>query len=70
MGKHIKDDTVRATLKVEEAARIAGCGGMAIRKGIAAGVIPHLRFGRNIVIPKKTFLQYLDTCGGTRKALA
>src|SRR5579871_1778465 len=58
------DDTVRATYKVPEAARVAGSGERAIRNGIAAGIIPHLRFGKNILIPKAAFHKWLDSCGG------
>jgi excisionase family DNA binding protein len=51
------------TMKIPETARVAGCGQQAIRKGIAAGVIPHLKFGRNIVIPKQAFLRFLNSAG-------
>jgi excisionase family DNA binding protein len=56
-------DNARVTLKVREAAQIAGCGERAIRNGIDEGSIPHLRFGRNIVIPRSAFLRYLDAAG-------
>jgi excisionase family DNA binding protein len=52
-----------ATWKVAEAARVARCGEQAIRRGIAQGRIPHLRLSRNIVIPKTTFLRWLENCG-------
>lgn len=58
---------VRITLKVSEAADLAGCGERSIRNGIAAGIIPHIKFGRNIVIPKTAFLRCLDTAGATAK---
>jgi excisionase family DNA binding protein len=60
-----KKSEQRITLKVPEAALIAGCGERSIRDGISAGAIPHLRFGRNIVIPKAAFLRWLETAGGT-----
>jgi excisionase family DNA binding protein len=53
-----------ATYKIAEAARVARVGATAIRKGIAAGSIPHIRFGRNILIPKTAFHRFLDSCGG------
>jgi excisionase family DNA binding protein len=53
-----------ATYKVAEAARIARVGAGAIRRGIKAGSIPHIRFGRNILIPKNAFHRWLDSCGG------
>jgi excisionase family DNA binding protein len=57
------DENVRQTLRVSEAARIAGSGERAIRLGVASGTIPHIRFGRNIVIPKRAFQLWLDSCG-------
>ena len=58
-----KNDDVRATYKVPEAARVAGTGEVAIRMGIKQGLIPHIRFGRNILIPKTAFHRFLDSCG-------
>ncbi|WP_158750226.1 helix-turn-helix domain-containing protein [Acidobacterium sp. S8] len=58
-----QDDKVRATLKISEAALIAGTGEKAIRKGIEDGSIPHLRFGRNILIPRSAFMRWLDNPG-------
>ena len=57
------NDSVRATYKVPEAAMVAGTGSRAIRDGIADGTIRHLRFGRNILIPKAAFHRWLDSCG-------
>jgi len=56
-------DDSRATFKVPEAAQVAGVGKRSIYKGIAAGEIPHLRFGRNILIPRTAFMRWLDACG-------
>jgi excisionase family DNA binding protein len=55
----------RATYKVPEAAAVAGCGQREIRKGVAAGRIPHIKFGRNIVIPKVAFEQWLNSAAGS-----
>jgi excisionase family DNA binding protein len=52
-----------ATYKVAEAARVARVGTAAIRKGIHSGKIPHMRFGRNILIPKVAFHRWLNSCG-------
>ncbi len=52
-----------ATYKVPEAAKVARVGSAAIRKGVATGAIPHIRFGRNILIPKAAFHRWLDSCG-------
>lgn len=53
-------DNNRVTLKVEEAAKIAGCGTRAIRNGVADGTIPCVRLSRNILIPRAAFLRWLD----------
>jgi excisionase family DNA binding protein len=60
--KH-KGKSDKATWKVGEAAKYAGCGASAIRRGIAEGRIPHIRFGRNILIPKAAFSRWLESCG-------
>ena len=52
-----------ATFKVPEAARYARVGQAAIYNGIHAGTIPHIKFGRNILIPKAAFIRWLETCG-------
>jgi len=58
-----RDDAVRITYTVAEAARVAGCGESAIRRGIREKAIPHIRFGRNIIIPRTAFHKWLDSCG-------
>jgi len=54
-----------ATYKVPEAAQVARVGQSAIRKAIKMGRMPHVRFGRNILIPKSAFHKWLDSCGGS-----
>jgi len=69
MDRHNKSlDTAErpACLKVWEAARIANCGSSAIRRGVAEGRIPHIRFGRNILIPRVAFLRWLESCGAAK----
>lgn len=58
-----RDDTKRSTHTIPEAALIAGSGEAAIRKGINEGRIPHIRFGRKILIPKVAFQKWIDTAG-------
>jgi len=58
----------RATYKVGEAARVAGVGDAAIRRGIAEGSIPHIRFGRNVLIPRTAFMRWIDSCGEVQTA--
>ena len=57
------DRAERAVYRVPEAARVAGVGQSAIRIGVKAGTVPHIRFGRNILIPKVAFHRWLDSCG-------
>ena len=61
------DDSVRSTYKVPEAAKVAGCGGRAIRNLIADNKIPHLRFGRTILIPRSAFHRWLDSAGANAR---
>jgi excisionase family DNA binding protein len=58
----------RATIKVPEAAEIAGIGTRSIRDAIADGRIPHLRFGRVIVIPREPFLRWLNSSADAKGA--
>lgn len=62
----------RATFKVVEAARYAGCGERSIRDAIARkeNTLPHVRFGRTILIPKEAFRLWLESCGGKQAATA
>jgi excisionase family DNA binding protein len=60
------DDGVRATFKIPEAALRAGCGPKMIRELVNKGLIPHFRFGRNILIPKAAFMRWLDSAGEDR----
>lgn len=50
----------RLTLKVEEAAGLLGIGREKTRLLCNSGVIPSLRLGRRLVIPKARFLKWLD----------
>jgi excisionase family DNA binding protein len=56
-------DLSPATLKVPQAAQIAGVGTAAIRTAIKKSGLPCIRFGRNILIPREAFLRWLDACG-------
>jgi excisionase family DNA binding protein len=53
----------RATYRIPEAAKVAGVGSGAIRRAIAAGVIPAVRFGRITRVPKAPFHRFLDSGG-------
>lgn len=63
-----KAENIRATIRVAEAAVIAGVGHKTIRDGIAAGYIPHLWLGRCLLIPKGPFLRWIDNAGRTTTA--
>ena len=66
--KSLRDDNLRVTYLVNEAARVAGSGERAIRDGIKEGRIPHIRLGRNILIPKAAFHTWLNSCGARPEA--
>jgi excisionase family DNA binding protein len=51
------------TIKVAQAARLAGCGQLAIRRGISEGTIPSIRFGRNVLLPRAAFVEWINRCG-------
>lgn len=59
----ITNENIRSTYKVGEAAKVAGSGTRSIRNKIDAGEIPHIRFGRTILIPRVAFHRWLDSCG-------
>jgi excisionase family DNA binding protein len=60
----------RITMRPDEAAKIAGCGDASIRKLIKEGVIPHIRFGRKIVISRAAFFRWLDNGEQTERRRA
>jgi excisionase family DNA binding protein len=66
-GPRHDDDEIhpRATLTVAQAAQMIGCGEKAVREGIKSGNIPHLKFGRKILIPRVALQKWIDSAGGT-----
>lgn len=52
-----------AVYKIRQPAKVAQVGTAAICRGVAEGRIPHLRFGKTIVIPRTAFLDWLNNCG-------
>jgi excisionase family DNA binding protein len=52
-----------ASYKVPEAAAVAGTSARAIRKGVKEKIIPHVKWGRSITIPKIAFHAWLNSCG-------
>ena len=57
----MKSAETRGTLRVKEAAALAGCGERAIRDGVKAGKIPTLKLNRNILIPRASFQRLVDS---------
>jgi excisionase family DNA binding protein len=53
-------DGERLTLKLEEAAALLGIGREKTRLLCVSGVIPSLRLGRRLIIPKGRFQKWLD----------
>lgn len=49
------------TLSVPEAAQLLGVGKNALYQMIHDGVVPHLKFGRNIRIPRRALEEWLNT---------
>jgi excisionase family DNA binding protein len=49
-----------APLTVAEAAKLAKCGPMPIRRAIENGDIPRLPIGRTVKIPRAAFMRWLD----------
>lgn len=58
-----RDENVRRTWTIPEAARAAGTGERAIREAVKAGTIPSIRLSRNILIPRAAFTRWLDSGG-------
>ncbi len=56
----VTQDGERLTLNIEEAAELLGIGREKTRLLCNAGVIPSLRLGRRLIIPKSRFLRWLD----------
>ena len=55
--------TERATLDVDEAAKILGLSRNAAYSAVAAGQLPAIRLGRRIVIPRAALERMLESVG-------
>jgi excisionase family DNA binding protein len=53
----------RVSLTVREAARISGFGIQAMYRGVRDGIVPHIKLGRRIVIPRAALNRWLETAG-------
>jgi len=58
-----KNDHLRSTWTIKEAAQVAGCGERAIRQGVESGEIPHLKLGGKILLPRVAFQRWVDNAG-------
>lgn len=62
-GRRVEADPVRdetLTLRPAEAAQLLGIGRNAVFDLCRAGVIPHMRLGRRILIPRRLFEEWLE----------
>ena len=50
----------RLTLSVEETARVLGISRGSCYEAVKQGQIPHIRFGKRILIPRKALLKMLS----------
>ena len=48
---------------VREAAALSGLGAASAYKAVKAGIMPHIRIGRRILIPRSALEKWLDNCG-------
>ena len=56
--------TPRPTMDVAEAALLLGVSPWLVLQQIAKGNLPHKRFGRRILIPRRAFLAWLEDVDG------
>ena len=54
----------RPTMDVAEAAVLLGVSPWLVLQQIAKGNLPHKRFGRRILIPRRAFLAWLEDVDG------
>lgn len=54
----------RPTMDVAEAAVLLGVSPWLVLQQIAKGNLPHKRFGRRILIPRRVFLAWLEDVDG------
>jgi len=50
----------RLTLSVEETAKLLGISRGSCYKAVRQGQIPHIRFGKRILVPRKALLKMLS----------
>jgi hypothetical protein len=62
-NRSVVDTQERATLRIGEAAAIAGCNHKVIRKYVALGILPRLELTRTILIPRAAFIRFLENAG-------
>ena len=57
----------RPTMDVAEAAVLLGVSPWLVLQQIAKGNLPHKRFGRRILIPRRAFLAWLEDVDGPER---
>jgi excisionase family DNA binding protein len=56
-------DPEKAAFTVEEAARYIGLSRAGAYGAVRTGVLPHIRIGKRILIPKAALIRWLETAG-------
>ena len=59
--------TPRPTMDVAEAALLLGVSPWLVLQQIAKGNLPHKRFGRRILIPRRAFYAWLEDVDGSAR---
>lgn len=59
----IREFERRATITVEEAAKLLGIGRTAAYQAARRGQLPTRRLGRRLLVPVPALLEWLRTCG-------
>jgi excisionase family DNA binding protein len=58
-----KPTAERVTLQVPEVAKLLGTGQRSVRRKIDEGIIPHIKFGRKILVPKVALQRWIESVG-------
>lgn len=53
----------RLSYTVDETSKVLGLGRVATYKAISEGVIPHIKIGKRILIPRAALDRWLENCG-------
>jgi excisionase family DNA binding protein len=62
--KNQSEKSTRATLSPRETMPITGFGVAHTYRLLREGVIPNIRVGKKIYVPRTALMRWLDSCGG------